>query len=178
MDDPAPASDEHSEAITSLAAPSPLRLAGFLGTSLGALMIGLGAVLPWASVKLAQGDPDGLLTSKYNGLDVTEGKIAIVLALVILIGLMALRGARSRKAESVISIVIIVAGIVATVLPSAFALTAEHKLSVTSADTVSLAFGVFLCVGGGIVAVLGGVLDLAWANAPIEGDEGTDPAEL
>jgi hypothetical protein len=117
-----------------------------------------------------------VLDQKYVGLDLLEGKVAIVAALVLLIGLMALRGARSRRSEKIIATVMILAGVAGTVFPAALLLSSAHRLSQTPEDDVRLGVGIFLCVAGGIIAVLGGILDLAWATAP-EGDDDPDAPE-
>jgi len=67
-----PPEDMEAEPRMDASAPSPLRLAGFGLTALGALVIGVGVVLTWVSV--------GLSSSQGNvptqGIDTNQGKIA------------------------------------------------------------------------------------------------------
>lgn len=161
-----PSADEHVEPVTSITAPSPLRLAGFLATALGALGLGLGSVMVWVTVPL----PEGLSGNGdvvYKGLDIGGGKMALIAALVLLVGLMALRGARSRTAEKVISIVMIVAAVAGALAASYVLIFANGRYGLPDQPSATRGIGVFVAAAGGIVAVLGAVLDLAWAVAPI-----------
>lgn len=171
MPDPTP-SDGHAEPVTSLAAPSPLRLAGFLATALGALGLGVGSVLLWVTVPLPEG-LSGNAEVAYKGLDIGGGKIALLAALALLVGLMALRGARSRTAEKVISIVMIVAAVLGMLGAFYVLIFANSRYGLPDQPAVTRGIGVFVSAAGGIVAVLGALLDLAWAVAPIDG---TPPA--
>lgn len=200
-----PASSEASGApgtgLVAIARPSPLRLAGFLATVLGAALLGFGSLMTWVKVGVP-GQPS--LTETYVGLDLTEGKVALLAAAVLLIGLMALRGARTRTAQKAISAVLIVAGL-AGLGAAAYVLTsAETRYQDASVDFVASAIaeqqhipfeqarqlvvsragqldvtkdlGLWLAVAGGVLATFGGVLDLLWALAPVETAEDRDPA--
>jgi hypothetical protein len=161
-----PPADEHAEPVISIAAPSPLRLSGFLATALGALGLGVGSVLVWVTVPVPEGI-GGDVEVTYKGLDIGGGKVAMVAALVLLVGLMALRGARSRTAEKVISIVMIVAALAGTLGAFYVLIFANGRYGLPDQPAVSRGPGVFVSAAGGIVAILGAVLDLAWAVAPI-----------
>jgi hypothetical protein len=170
-----PPADEHAEAASSLTSPSPLRLAGFLATALGALGLGVGSVLLWVTVPL----PEGLVGDAdvaYKGLDIGGGKVALAAALVLLVGLMALRGARSRLAEKAISIVMIVAAVAGTMGAFYVLIFANGRYGLPDQPDVTRGLGVFVAAAGGIVAILGAVLDLAWAVAPIQGADAADAA--
>lgn len=167
MSETNPPADEHTEAATSLAAPSPLRLSGFLATSLGALGLGAGTVLLWVTVPLPAGlVGDGDVT--YKGLDTGGGKIALLAALVLLVGLMALRGARSRPTERKIATVMILAAVAGTMGALSVLIFANSRYGLPDQPSVTRGIGVFISAAGGIVAVLGAVLDLAWAVAPVQ----------
>jgi hypothetical protein len=86
----------------STARPIRLRLATFLATALGALMIGAGATLTWATVHL-KADETGALDSKIRGLDVWEGKLALVVALGMLVAIPAMRLGRGRNVRRTIA---------------------------------------------------------------------------
>jgi hypothetical protein len=165
-----PASSESSGTpggFTSVSAPSPLRLAGFLGTALGAAMLGIGSVLTWATIH-TPGGPAGI-SGVYKGLDLTQGKACLAAAVVLLVGLMALRGARSRRAEKIIATVMIVAALVGLTFAGAAILSSFPELKTATNDQLQRGLGMFLAAAGGVVATLGAVLDLAWAVAPSEG---------
>ncbi len=162
------------EGLVRIAKPSPLRLAGFLGTALGAAMLGIASVLTWITIHDPR-DANGITDRVYKGLDLTQGKVALIAALVLLVGLMALRGAESRTAQKVIAGVMIVAaaaGLGAAVIAM---VSSFPDLTNDAQEQVERSLGVFLAAAGGVVALLGGVLDLMWAVAPVEGAE--DPAD-
>jgi hypothetical protein len=165
-------------ASAGIAPPSPLRLAGFLATAMGAIGLGLGAVLTWVTVP-APKDVAGDVDLVYKGLDIGAGKVALVAALVLLVGLIALRGARTRRGETVIAIVIILAAAAGATAALYILIFANRRYGLPDQPSVTRGLGVILASAGGIVAILGGVLDLAWARAPIEGpspDVGTEPS--
>ena len=160
------ASGAPGEGITGISAPSPLRLAGFLGTALGAAMLGIGSVMTWVTLS---GGP-AALDRVYKGLDLAQGKLCLAAAFVLLVGLMALRGAGSRRAQKIIATVMIVAALLGlafagSALLSSFSSLPERVVG----DQLHRGFGMFLAAAGGVVAVFGAVLDLAWAVAPVEG---------
>jgi len=167
MSEPNPPADEHTEPATSVASPSPLRLAGFLATALGALGLGVGSVLLWVTVPVPEG-VGGDVEVAYKGLDIGGGKIALAAALVLLVGLMALRGARSRRAEKLIAVVMIVAAVAGTLGALYVLVFANSRYGLPDQPAVTRGLGVFVAAAGGIVAILGAVLDLAWAMAPAQ----------
>jgi hypothetical protein len=155
------------DGMIAIGKPSPLRLAGFLGTALGALLLGLGSVMTWITIH-DPADVHGALDRVYRGLDLWQGKVAIACALVLLVGLMALRGARTRTGEKAIAVVMIVAAVIG--FACAFeALLASFSGLAAPGDQVRRGAGIFVAMAGGVLAVLGAVLDLAWAVAPAGG---------
>jgi hypothetical protein len=159
-----------------IAAPSPLRLSGFLGTALGALLLGIGSILVWVTVHDVR-DANGVLDRIYKGLDLTEGKVALVVAFVLLVGLMALRGARSRGSERTIATAMIVAAIVGTAFAGSALFSSFSGLAGAPQDQIHRGIGVIVATAGGVVAFLGTVLDLAWAVAPDAPTADGDAAE-
>jgi len=164
------ASGAPGEGLVRIAKPSPLRLAGFLATAMGAAMLGIASVFTWITIHDPR-DANGVTDRVYKGLDLTEGKVALIAALVLLVGLMALRGAESRTAQKVIAVVMIIAaaaGLIAAVMAM---VSSFPDLTNDAQEQVQRSLGVFLAAAGGVVALLGGVLDLMWAAAPVEGAE-------
>jgi hypothetical protein len=148
---------------------------GSLLAVVGGVLAGLGSFLAWAKVS-AQG-----LDVSAKGTDGSDGWITLVAAIVlILCGLLALQGA-GRK---VVAVVAVLAGLVAGGLALYDALTAKDtiidktaeevagSLGVPKADAVaminaaidagqidlSLAFGIYLVIGGGALGLIGGGL--------------------
>jgi hypothetical protein len=161
-----------------IGAPSPLRLAGFLATALGALGLGVGAVLTWVRVPAPKG-VSGDVDLVYGGLDIGAGKVALLAALILLVGLMALRGARTRRGETVIAAVMIVAAAAAAVAALYVFIFANRRYGLPDEPSVTRGLGVILASAGGIIGTLGAVLDLAWARAPVErasADADADPS--
>jgi hypothetical protein len=157
--------------FTSISAPSPLRLAGFLGTALGAAMLGIGSVMTWVTLAVAGGFTN--INGVYKGLDLTQGKVCLAAALVLLVGLMALRGAQSRRAQKVIATVMIVAALLGLASAGSAILSSFDSIR-GPGDQLHRGFGMFLAAAGGVVASFGAVLDLAWAVAPEGGAASVD----
>ncbi len=153
--------------------PSPLRLAGFLATAMGALGLGLGAVMTWVTVP-SPTDTAGNVDLVYKGLDIGAGKVALLAALISLVGMMALRGARTRRGETAIAAVMIAAAAAGAAAAIYVLVFANRRYGLPDQPTVTRGLGVFLASAGGIVAVLGAVLDLAWARAPQASSSGPD----
>ncbi len=173
MSETIPPANEHAEPVTSVAAPSPLRLAGFVATAMGALGLGVGSVLLWITVPVPQGIA-GDVEVTYKGLDIGGGKIALIAAMVLLVGLMALRGARSRTAEKTIAVVMIAAATAGTVGAFYVLIFANRRYGLPDQPAVTRGLGVFVACAGGVLAILGAVLDLAWAAAPTQPAAATD----
>lgn len=168
------ASRSPGEGLVRIAKPSPLRLAGFLATALGAAMLGIASVLTWITIHDPR-DANGVTDRVYKGLDLTQGKVALIAALVLLVGLMALRGAESRTAQKIIAGVMIVAAAAGLIAAVVAMVSSFPDLTNDTQEQVQRSLGVFLAAAGGVVALLGGVLDLMWAAAPVEGTE--DPGD-
>jgi hypothetical protein len=72
-----------------------LRVAGFLVTALGGLLLGLGALGEWAVVGFP-GDAAGNLDASVHGSDLWEGKLALAAGVLALIGVLLMRRVKSR----------------------------------------------------------------------------------
>src|SRR3989442_1659984 len=126
--------------MLSTAKPTPLRLAGFLSTAAGGLLIGIGSVATWATVTIGvagassspAGAPPGGIVSGLpsvptKGTDTIEGKIALACALLILVAIPVMRIARRRIAPA-IALLVVLAGLVAGGLAMRDVLASDTRL--------------------------------------------------
>jgi peptidoglycan/LPS O-acetylase OafA/YrhL len=169
MDEPSGIPDPAVGTIDDAPAPpseaTPLRVAGFLATVLGAALMGGGAVTHWATIH----DPNDInrgLDLIYKGTDVRNGKIALGAAALLLVGLMVLRVLRSRRAQAVVAIVMVAAAVLGIAFSGAFLVDAGHRYFIQPTDIGTLGFGVLMTLAGAVVALLGAILDLAWSVSP------------
>jgi hypothetical protein len=160
--------------------PTPLRLWGFLLTVGGGVLVAFGALQIWVSAS-ATGLPADFI--KWKGVDLPEGLIALACGIVLIIGILVLRGV-GAKAKGVVATLLIVAGVLAFGVGGVVALTASNRfadahtaaqqvassehISLTQALasvgghlTASVSIGLFATVLGGIIGAVGGVLSLA-----------------
>ena len=144
--------------------PSPLRLAGFLATIIGAAMLGLGAVMTWLDVPPPAG-VSGNIGLNYVGLDLVGGRLAVLAAIVLLVGLMALRGARTRRGQKTVAVVMVL-GALAGLAGAWYVLLRASSYALPDGPVVTKSAGLYLAAVGGVIAVVGALLDLAWAVAP------------
>jgi hypothetical protein len=166
-----------------------LRVAGFLAATAGALGIGVGAVLDWVTVGLRE---IGVETA-FPGVDLTEGKIAIALAVVMLIAVLVAR-AGVGGARRVAAVIVLVAALGAVATAGAFLATVSSRYSAVDAgetaeglaeelglpvetvrqqlvesaevlgDYTDAGPGVYVTLAGGVVGFAGGLLTLVWAS--------------
>jgi hypothetical protein len=179
----------------STARPSRLRLAGFLTLAAGGAMLGIGATRTWGSVGLsAEIDPTRAITAAIPGVDVWEGKLALAAAVVVLIGMLALRLTRNPATRQSIAVTITIVGFGAAALALTAALDAPDRFVQTEgldayarvlSEELALPFdqvradiedvfledllvetdaGIWLVVAGGTLAGIGGILSIAWAR--------------
>ncbi len=173
-------------------APSNLRLAAFALTAGGALLIGVGSLLTWVSVGIA--DAQGMPPTVSPGTDLAAGLVTLVSAAVILVLVVMSRlvGAGARR---ILASVVILLGAVSALLAAWFIKAAPDYYSPvddqrlvdaiasttgrtaeevrTALATVIDQLGGYTHVGpgpwvviiGGVVAIAGGVLTLRWAAA-------------
>jgi hypothetical protein len=169
--------------------PPTLRLASFAATSLGGLLVGLGSLLHWGAVTVqVPGASGNALTSDVPGVDLTEGKITLVLGFALLVIGVVMRGIRAGSTARILGWAIVVASIVATGIgvfdivrkESAFNSGAQdtaHRIANTTglpySDllarierylVVDLRFGIYLVIAGGILGLIGGLLGIAWVS--------------
>jgi hypothetical protein len=156
--------------------PSRLRAVGFLLTVLGALLIGAGAVGVWVTI----GIPNESSHTPIRGSDLADGRVSLVCALLLLVGVIASRMVRSRRSRWLLAALVFVSGIVAAGVATAFLRGVDERSAVVQALGIPREFwtrfgvfrdfgpGVFLVLGGGLFAVIGAVLTLMWAGRAAE----------
>ncbi|MEO8476428.1 MAG: Trp biosynthesis-associated membrane protein [Actinomycetota bacterium] len=178
--------------------PGRLRSAAFLCTMIAGFLAGMGALLTWTTFGLADRNA-AVLDQIYKGVDLTEGKIALGCALVMLVGVMAFRGL-ARPGRIAVSTLIIVAGFVTVGASGATIVTAGSRLRNGFVDDMmasspgrgagtgvdgdtqrrhlqdlvdtSLGAGVWLTLVGGFLGFVGGTLSLADATRLHDDDDG------
>ena len=153
------------DAPVSVSAADPLRVAGFLATVIGAALMGGGSVMQWATIH-DPNDANKVLDLVYKGTDVRNGKVALGAAAVLLVGVMVLRGLRSRSTQEAVAVVMVIAAVMGIAFSGAFLVDAGHRFFIQPTDINSLGVGVLITLAGAVVGLLGAILDLAWSVAP------------
>jgi hypothetical protein len=152
--------------------PSGLRAVGFLLTVTGALLIGMGAVGVWVTV----GIPNESSHTSVRGTDLTDGRVSLVCALLVLVGVIGSRMARGRRSRRLLAALVLISGIVAAGVAIAFLQGVDERSAVIQALGIPREFwsrfgvfrdlgaGVYLVLAGGLLAGLGAILTLVWAG--------------
>ena len=170
--------------------PSPLRLWGFVLTVLGGALVAFGSIGTWAAVTLG-GTTTGAVPTK--GVDLWQGKLTLALGAVIVVAILALRSVAPHRRKAVaIGILLAAAVALAVAVWCAVALSSiVHDTGVDqlitlvatqlhlSADEatrevmaalarvgidVKAQSGLWLTLAGAAIALVGGVVDLAWVR--------------
>ena len=171
--------------------PSNLRLAAFALTAGGALVMGVGSLLTWVTVGIA--DSKGLPPTVSPGTDLAAGLVTLVCAVVILVLVVVSRlvgeGARRILAGIVIllgSFSALIAAWFVKAAPDYYSPVDDQRLidaiaaaTGKSADEVKTALatvidqlggythvgrGPWVVILGGLLAIAGGILTLRWAK--------------
>lgn len=170
-------------------------LAGFGLTALGGLLIGVGALMPW--VRSGLEDAPDELSLTYYGIDLPDGRIALGAAVVVLAGLVVARFARVARSRRAAAWAVVAGAVVAVVVAGAALLSAAERFESSAVEDImatlpagtaqdlrgeveelveaTLAAGPFAVLGGGMLAVVGGVLLLGWARRAGTTDAPTFP---
>jgi hypothetical protein len=175
-----------------------VRTLGFLVTVAGALLAGIGAVLDWIVVTIA--DASDELAPTWRGLDTAGGKVVVVGAVVALVAVLASRVGGTATARRGAAIVVLVAGIAIVAAAALEAVTAEDRyssdaieeardvvasLGIPAADLdavldelqgmieVRLEPGLWVAIAGGAITVAGGAITLGWASRRRDADRTT-----
>jgi hypothetical protein len=184
--------------------PSPLRLWGFLLTVLGGALMAFGAIGDWAAVSLG-GSTENAIPTK--GIDIWQGQAAVVLGGLIVVAILALRfvrpGRRNLLAGGIVALAVAGMGIAAWCLVALDSVvrdtgveslielvSTQLGLSIVEARSeVLAAMGVagidvraqvslWLTLGGSVLAVAGGIVDLAWVRQKRVAGDAIDPDTL
>ena len=169
--------------------PSPLRLWGFLLTAIGGALVAFGSIGNWAAVTLGGATANVVPT---KGIDVWQGKVAVILGASIVLGILALRFVRPERRRTM-AVAIALAGLIAFGLALWALLALRSVVHDTSVDAlvktveglgvpaararqevlqtmqragidVKAQTGLWMTVSGGVLATAGGLVDLAWVR--------------
>jgi hypothetical protein len=175
----------------SVSRPGPLRLVGFACTAIGALLVGLGATMDWATVHVS-----GVTRTPippFKGIDVWEGKVELLASISILVLVIVSRLLAGRTAGRATAVIILVVSVGASALAASDLVRADTRFRADDglermARSVSAqlglpfeevlaqlkrvapdleiraASGVDVTIAGGVLAALGGILSFAWAS--------------
>ncbi|MEA2556959.1 MAG: hypothetical protein QOG88_497 [Actinomycetota bacterium] len=177
--------------------PTPLRLWGFLLTVGGGVLVAFGALRLWVNATVFGKAIPGW--EGWRGVDLPEGLVALVCGVVLIIGILVLRGVRG-KTKRVIAVLLIIAGVIAFAVGGVVAVTAANRFANAQAAATQLAaaesipvaealakvsgklsatvgVGVFVTMLGGILGAVGGVLSLALVTRPPVVAPPTEPEE-
>src|SRR5437867_9311091 len=90
----------------SISRPGPLRLLGFASTAIGAMLVGLGATMDWATVRVS--GVTGTPIPPFKGIDVWEGKVELLTGIAILVLVIVSRLLAGRTAGQSTAVIILV----------------------------------------------------------------------
>jgi hypothetical protein len=183
--------------------PSPLRLWGFLLTVIGGALVAFGSIGNWAAITLGGGTVNVVPT---KGIDVWQGKVTLILGVAIVIAILALRFVRPER-RNAMAIAITVAGLAALALGLWALLALRSVVQDTGVDAlvkilvglgisatkareqvlrtmsrqgiaVKAQVGLWMTVAGGVLAMAGGFVDLAWVRQKKIAGNTIDPDTL
>lgn len=170
----------HTHSVLAVVKPSPLRLWGFLLTTIGGALIAFGSIGDWAAVSLGS-STEGAVPTK--GIDIWQGIATLILGALIVVGILALRFVRPER-RNAMAIAIVAAGLAALAvgLWTLFALKSvvqdigvdelakiygrQEVLRAMSREGIAAKTqtGLWMTVTGGVLATAGGFVDLAWVR--------------
>jgi hypothetical protein len=175
----------------SVSRPGPLRLVGFACTAIGALLVGLGATMDWATVHVP--GVTGTPIPPFKGVDVWEGKVELFTGITILVLVIVTRLLAGRTAARATAAIILVLTVGAGALAASDLARADTRFRADDgleriARSVSaqlglpfgsvlgqmkqIAFqleiraaaGLYVTIAGGALAAVGGILGFLWAS--------------
>jgi Tryptophan-associated transmembrane protein (Trp_oprn_chp) len=150
--------------------PTALRASGFLLITVGAVILGVGAIVPWLTV----GIPNESGHSSFRGTELPDGRVVLGCALVVLVAIATIRLVRSRRVRHLIAVVTAAAGLVSVVVGVTFIDDGQDRSSIVAAIGVprelwerfgvfrDLGAGPYLALVGGLLCVAGAILTLWW----------------
>ena len=175
----------------SMSRPGPLRLAGFACTAIGALLIGLGATMDWATVRVS--GVTGTPIPPFKGIDVWEGKVELLTGITILVLVIVSRLLAGRTATRATAAIMLVLSLGAAALAASDLVRADTRFRaddgleqiarsvsaqlglpveevlaqlkrVAPSLEIRAAYGIDVTIAGGVLAAIGGILGFAWAS--------------
>jgi hypothetical protein len=182
-----------STELLSTARPSGLRLAGFLAVVLGALLVGVGALVDWVTVGFPS-DIERKLDVSVPGTDVWEGKVVFAAAMLSLVALIVMRLAASPAVRSAIAAGVALAGLVVVAITAVDLTLATERFgrseglddivralarelgqpvepvralvrqNFRGTLRVDIGAGMPLALVGGLILIVAGAFSLAWAR--------------
>ena len=174
--------------------PSPLRLWGFLLTVLGGALVAFGSIGSWAAISLGNSVENAVPT---KGIDVWQGTASLILGVVIVVGILALRFVRPER-RNAMAVAIVVAGLAALALALWVLLALTSVMRDPGVDELAKVYGrqqvlqamstvgvaakaqagLYMTVAGGVLATVGGLVDLAWVRQKRLAGNAIDPDTL
>jgi hypothetical protein len=190
----------HTRWMLSVVKPSPLRLWGFLLTVLGGALLAFGSINDWAAVTLGN-TVENVVPTK--GIDVWQGKVTLALGVLIIVSIVALRAVAAERRLAV-AVAIIVLGAIALALALWCAASLGSVTGDAGVATLTKALeqqgasasealklitqmlnkygiraearpGLWMTVGGAVLALIGGVVDLLWVRRKAAAGDAIDP---
>jgi hypothetical protein len=182
-----------STELLSTARPSGLRLVGFLAVVLGALLVGVGALVDWVTVGFPS-DIERKLDVSVPGTDVWEGKVVLAVAMLSLVAPIVMRVAASPAVRSAIAAGVALAGLAVVAIAAVDLTRATERFgrseglddivralarelgqpvepvralvrqNFRGTLRVDIGAGMPLALVGGLVLIVAGALSLAWAR--------------
>jgi hypothetical protein len=166
--------------VLAVVKPSPLRLWGFLLTTIGGALIAFGSIGDWAAISLGS-STEGAVPTK--GIDIWQGMATLILGALIVVGILALRFVRPER-RNAMAIAIVVAGLAALALGLWTLLALKSVVQDIGVDELAKIYGrqevlramskegiavkaqtgLWMTVTGGVLATAGGFVDLAWVR--------------
>jgi hypothetical protein len=152
--------------------PTLLRAGGFLLCVIGALSLGVGAIVPWVTV----GIPNESAHSSFRGTDLPDGRVVLFCAFVVLVAIMGSRLVRSTGLRLATIALTLGAGLLSALVAAAFIGDGRDRGVVLDAIGVprdlwaqfgvfrDLGAGAYLALAGGVLCIAGAIMSLRWAR--------------
>ncbi len=184
--------------------PSPLRLWGFLLTVIGGALMAFGSIGDWAAVSLG-GSTENAVPTK--GIDLWQGKVTVLIGALIIVGILALRFVPPERRNLLAGGIVVLGAIgfgialwclialdsvvrdsgtdalIALVVTELGLSPAEARSQVlaalgTNGIEVQAQLSLWLTLTGSVLAIAGGLVDLAWVRHKRVAGDTIDPDTL
>jgi hypothetical protein len=184
--------------------PSPLRLWGFLLTVIGGALMAFGSIGDWAAVSLGGSTVNAVPT---KGIDIWQGKATLIFGALIVVSILALRFVTPERRNLLAGGIVVLAlvgvvlavwcvlaldsvvrdtgvnglvDLVATQLGLSAAEARSQVLAALGATGIDVRVqaSLWVTLTGSILAVAGGIVDLAWVRHKRVAGDAIDPDTL